>query len=194
MSCAAIGYIRVSTTEQNSGCQLEEIRGNLDKVFEDKVSGWSIDRPAWNECKSYLREGDELHVHSIDRLARNLEDLQKTVRELTEKGVTLHFVKERLTFQGKDNPFQVLMFQMVGAFAQFERELIKERQREGIERAKKEGRYRGSKPKLNQEQVAEAKALLAQGVPKSRIADRFGVTRPVIYAMFDKDMAQGQVA
>jgi DNA invertase Pin-like site-specific DNA recombinase len=107
-----------------------------------QISGWAIDRPGWKECKGYLHEGDTLHVHSIDRLARNLEDLQRTVRELTERGITIKFVKEGLTFQGQADPFQVLMFQMVGAFAQFERSMIKERQREGIAKAKAEGKFR----------------------------------------------------
>jgi DNA invertase Pin-like site-specific DNA recombinase len=181
MAGVNVGYIRVSTVEQNSGRQLECIE--VDKMFEDKVSGWSLERPGWVECKAYLREGDTLYVHSIDRLARNLEDLQKTVRELTERGITLQFVKENLVFQGKDDPFQVLMFHMVGAFAQFERALIKERQREGIEQAKKQGRYRGGKRKLNAQQRQEVVALVQSGVPKSKVAKQFGVTRPVVYAL-----------
>ncbi|MDR2800841.1 MAG: recombinase family protein, partial [Desulfovibrio sp.] len=149
------------------------------------VSGWAIDRPGWKECKGYLREGDTLHVHSIDRLARNLEDLQRTVRELTERGITIKFVKENLTFLGQANPFQVLMFQMVGAFAQFERSMIRERQREGIAKAKEAGKFRGRKPKLNQEQVEKAKSLLAMGVPKAKIADQIGVSRTTIYSVLD---------
>jgi DNA invertase Pin-like site-specific DNA recombinase len=126
-----------------------------------------------------------LHVHSIDRLARNLEDLQRTVRELTERGITIKFVKENLTFLGQANPFQVLMFQMVGAFAQFERSMIRERQREGIAKAKEAGKFRGRKPKLNQEQVEKAKSLLAMGVPKAKIADQIGVSRTTIYSVLD---------
>ncbi|MDR3176586.1 MAG: recombinase family protein [Desulfovibrio sp.] len=147
----------------------------------------------WTASKEYLREGDTLFVHSIDRLARNLEDLQKTVRVLTEKGVTIRFVKEGLTFEGKGEPMQVMLFQILGAFAQFERELIKERQREGIERAKKEGKYRGRSYKLTHEQMEEAQALLAQGVPKTKIADRLGVARPTIYTVLSEDINPDRV-
>jgi DNA invertase Pin-like site-specific DNA recombinase len=187
MPGAKIGYVRVSTVDQNSGRQLEGME--LEKVFEDKVSGWSIDRPGWTACKDYLREGDTLYVHSIDRLARNLEDLQKTVRGLTEKGVTIRFVKENLVFEGKTEPLQVLLFQVLGAFAQFEREMIKERQREGIEKAKQEGKYRGrGSYKLTKEQMERIQVLLDAGVPKTRIAERLGVRVPVIYKVLAGDI------
>jgi DNA invertase Pin-like site-specific DNA recombinase len=184
MAGSSVGYVRVSTTEQNSGRQLEGIV--LDKVFEDKVSGWSINRDGWKQCKDYLRESDTLYVHSIDRLARNLEDLQRSVRELTEKGVTVHFVKENLIFKGKNNPFQVLMFQMVGAFAQFERELIKERQREGIEKARKEGKHLGRPAKLSAGQWEEIRLAAAQGVPKVKLAKQYGIRREYISTMLNK--------
>jgi DNA invertase Pin-like site-specific DNA recombinase len=184
MAGSMVGYVRVSTTDQNCGRQLEGIV--LDKVFEDKVSGWSINREGWKQCKEYLRDGDTLHVHSIDRLARNLEDLQRNVRELTEKGVTVRFVKENLTFKGKNNPFQVLMFQMVGAFAQFERELIKERQREGIEKAKKEGKHLGRPAKLTPAQWEEIRTSAEQGVPKVKLAKQYGIRREYISTILNK--------
>jgi DNA invertase Pin-like site-specific DNA recombinase len=184
MSGKMVGYVRVSSTDQNSGRQLEGIV--LDKVFEDKVSGWSINRDGWKKCKDYLREGDTLYVHSIDRLARNLEDLQRTVRELTEKGVTVHFVKENLIFKGKNNPFQVLMFQMVGAFAQFERDLIKERQREGIEKAKKEGKHLGRPAKLTAGQWEEIRTAVGQGVSKVTLAKKYGIRREYISTVLNR--------
>ena len=92
-----IGYIRVSTLDQNTERQLADVK--LHKIFEDKASGKDTKRPALAECLRYLRQGDTLLVHSIDRLARNLEDLQKIVRELTDKGVSVRFVKENLIFQ-----------------------------------------------------------------------------------------------
>jgi DNA invertase Pin-like site-specific DNA recombinase len=197
MSGARVGYVRVSTVEQNTDRQLDGLE--LDNMFKDKVSGWSMGRPGWRQCKEYLRKGDTLYVHSIDRLARNLVDLQNTVKELTEKGIAIEFVKEKLTFQGKSDPFQMLMFQMVGAFAQFERALIKERQREGIEKAKAAGRYKdrrkgGAKPKLTPEQVTEALKLLADGMPKTKVAKLCGLTPPRIYAMLDKEKRRGQAA
>ena len=185
MAGQTIGYIRVSTIDQNPGRQLDGMQ--LDKVFEDKISGGAINRPGWNQCKDFLREGDTLYVHSIDRLARNLEDLQRTIRELTEKGVTIRFVKENLVFQGKDDPFQMLMFQMVGAFAQFERALIKERQREGIERAKKEGRYTGRPRKISDEQWEQIKVELAAGARKTDLAKKYGISREAIYNMLGRE-------
>lgn len=96
-----IGYIRVSTVEQNTARQLDGV--HLNKIFTDRVSGKSIDRPQLQACLEYAREGDILHVHSMDRLARNLDDLRSLVRQLTAKGVTVQFHKENLTFTGEDN-------------------------------------------------------------------------------------------
>ena len=92
----SIGYIRVSTVDQNTERQLADVQ--LDKVFEDKVSGSTIDRPQLKACLDYLRDGDDLWVHSIDRLARNLQDLLNIIALLGEKGVTLHFKKEGMVF------------------------------------------------------------------------------------------------
>ena len=125
-----VGYIRVSSVDQNSDRQLSDT--SLDVVFEDKCSGKDTQRPQLKACLRHLRSGDALHVHSIDRLARNLKDLQTLVEELTGRGVTIRFNKENLTFTGDANPMQKLMLQMMGAFAEFERSMIRERQREGI--------------------------------------------------------------
>jgi len=115
-----------------------------------------------------VRQGDTLIVHSIDRLPRNLEDLQRLVKTLTDKGVSVSFIKENLNFEasGKGNALQTLMFQMLGAFAEFERSLIKERQREGIALAKKEGRQLGRKQALSTEQAAELRTRAAKGEEK----------------------------
>ena len=191
MSGANVGYIRVSTVEQNSGRQLEDI--TLDKVFEDKVSGDGRERPGWNQCNAYLREGDTLYVHSIDRLARSLANLHTIVKELNERGVEVHFVKENMTFgKCEASAFQVLHFQILGAFAQFERALILERQREGIARAKAEGKYRGRKPSLSPSQIDEARNLLSNGASKAWVARHFGVSRVTIYDALAR--AGGQTA
>lgn len=175
-----IGYIRVSTLDQNAERQLADIA--LDKIFEDKASGKDTKRPQLAACLDYLREGDTLVVHSIDRLARNLEDLQRIVRELTGKGVSVKFIKENLSFQaGEDNPMQVLMFQMLGAFAQFERSLIRERQREGIALAKQEGRQLGRAKALNEEQEQEVRTKAAQGANKQALAKECGISRQTLY-------------
>lgn len=175
-----IGYIRVSTLDQNTERQLAGIE--LHKVFEDKASGKDTKRPALYECLGYLREGDTLFVHSIDRLARNLEDLQRIIRELTGKGVTVRFAKENLSFQaGENNPMQTLMFQMLGAFAQFERSLIRERQREGIALAKKEGRPLGRAKALTEMQEKEVQTRAAQGANKQALAKEYGISRQTLY-------------
>ncbi|MDL2210474.1 recombinase family protein [Desulfovibrio sp. OttesenSCG-928-O18] len=175
-----IGYIRVSTLDQNTERQLDGMA--LDKVFEDKASGKDIKRPQLAACLEYLREGDTLVVHSIDRLARNLEDLQRLVRELTGKGVSVRFLKESLTFEaGEANPMQTLMFQMLGAFAQFERALIRERQREGITLAKKEGRQLGRAKALTAEQEQALRERVAQGANKKELAAELGVSRQTLY-------------
>lgn len=180
MAGAQIGYIRVSTLDQSTERQLDGLK--LDKVFEEKASAKDTKRPQLRACLEYIREGDTLVVHSIDRLARNLEDLQRLVRELTHKGVSILFVKENLTFQGgENNPMQTLMFQMLGAFAQFERALIRERQREGIALAKKEGRPLGRGKALSPEQEAEVRAKAAQGANKIALAKEYGISRPTLY-------------
>ena len=117
-----VGYVRVSSVSQNSDRQLEGVE--LDRVFEDKASGKNTDRPALQEAMKYVREGDVLVVHSMDRMARNTEDLLRLVRELNAKRVTVEFVKERLTFSGNSaDPMANLMMTMLGGFAEFERAL-----------------------------------------------------------------------
>ena len=124
---ASVGYIRVSTVDQNTERQLVGVP--LDKVFEDKVSGKDKNRPQLLSCLDYVREGDTLHVHSIDRLARSLQDLQELVNKLLEKGVVVRFHKENLTFQnhGTQDPFAKLLSQVLGSFAEFERNILRER-------------------------------------------------------------------
>jgi DNA invertase Pin-like site-specific DNA recombinase len=177
-----VGYIRVSSTSQNTERQLADV--TLDKVFTDKASGKDSDRPELQNCIEHLRQGDVLHVHSIDRLARNLKDLQSLIETLTAKGVTVRFYKENLTFDGdKASPMQTLMLQMLGAFAEFERTLIRERQREGIEAAKAQGKKLGAPAKLSNEQIAGLKARAAAGEDKSKLAKDYGISRPTLYKL-----------
>jgi DNA invertase Pin-like site-specific DNA recombinase len=137
-----VGYIRVSTVDQNTERQLDG--EELDKVFTDKASGKDTKRPQLQAALDYLRGGDILVVHSMDMLARNLDDLRRIVLGLTSKGVLVEFVKERLTFTGEDSAMSQLLLSVMGAFAEFERSLIRERQREGIALAKKAGVYKGA--------------------------------------------------
>ncbi|MBC6758898.1 MULTISPECIES: recombinase family protein [unclassified Corynebacterium] len=175
-----IGYKRVSAVDQNTDRQLEGVE--LDRVFEDKASGKDTNRPELQAAISFCRErGDTLVVHSMDRLARNLEDLRRTVRELTSNGIRVEFVKEALTFTGEDSPMNNLLLSMLGAVAEFERSMILERQREGIAIAKAKGKYKGRKKSLDSEQVAELKKLKTEGVPVTKLANDFGISRQSVY-------------
>src|SRR5512135_856499 len=174
-----IGYIRVSTLDQSEARQLEGIA--LDKVFLDKASGKDTKRPELELLLSFARSGDTVVVHSMDRLARNLDDLRRLVQTLTSKGVQIEFVKEHLTFSGEDSPMANLMLSVMGAFAEFERALIRERQREGIALAKRKGVYKGRKKTLSVEQVSKLRVRLATGVSKAQVAREFGISRETLY-------------
>lgn len=179
MKSQRIGYIRVSTEEQNTERQLDGV--SLDKTFTDKASGGTAQRPALKELLSYIREGDTLIVHSMDRLARNLDDLRRIVQDLTGKGVRIEFIKEGLAFTGDDSPMATLLLSVMGAFAEFERSLIRERQREGIAVAKKKGVYKGRKRSLTGEQVSELARRAAAGENKTTLAREYGVSRETLY-------------
>ncbi len=139
-----VGYIRVGTVDQNTVRQLDEIE--VERVFTDKASGKDTARPQLDELIAFVRAGDTVLVHSMDRLARNLDDLRRLVRTLTGKGVRVEFVKESLVFTDEDSPMATLLLSVMGAFAEFERALILERQREGITAAKHRGVYTGRNP------------------------------------------------
>jgi len=175
-----VGYIRVSSLDQNIERQLEGVK--LDKVFTDKASGKDTARPQLQAALEYLREGDLLLVHSMDRLARNLDDLRRIVLDLTKKGVHVQFVKENLTFTGEDSPMSNLLLSLLGAVAEFERSMIRERQREGIALAKKAGVYKGRKPSLTSVQVAEIRRRAAAGETKTGLATEYRVSRQTLYA------------
>jgi DNA invertase Pin-like site-specific DNA recombinase len=179
MNGKTIGYIRVSTVDQCEDRQLEGIE--VDKVFIDKASGKNKDRPELEKLLDYARDDDIVIVHSMDRLARNLLDLRKLIHELTSKGVKVQFVKENLTFTGEDNPISVLMLSLMGAFAEFEFALIKERQREGIEIAKTKGVYTGRKPALDDNEARELVRRAAAGEKKAKLAKEYNISRPTLY-------------
>lgn len=180
MSGQIVGYGRVSSASQNEARQVEALDG-CDRLFIDTASGKSVDRPELITALDYVREGDTLRVPSMDRLARNLDDLRAIVRDLTAKGVRVHFVKEGLTFTGEANSMNTLLLSMLGAVAEFERSLIRERQAEGIAIAKANGVYKGRKPALSAEQVGIAKERVEAGVPKAVIARELGVSRQTLY-------------
>lgn len=181
MKGQVIGYKRVSTVEQNTARQLEGL--DLDEVFEEKVSGKSMERPALLAMLKHARKGDIVFVHSLDRLARNLIDLKTIVSELVEKGAEVKFVKENLTFSGTADPFNELMLNLLGSFAEFERALIRSRQAEGIAIRKAAGLYagKGRKREITEAQVAEIKARVASGEKKTKIAAELGISRESVY-------------
>lgn len=179
MSGQRIGYVRVSSFDQNPERQLENVMVN--RVFTDKASGKNTERPELEALFAFARDGDTVVVHSMDRLARNLDDLRRIVQKLTGRGVRIEFVKENLCFTGEDSPLANLMFSVMGAFAEFERALIRERQREGIGLAKQRGVYRGRKRSLSENQVSELRLRVSAGERKAQIARELGISRETLY-------------
>jgi len=172
-----VGYRRVSTVEQNFDRQ---DLGAVDKLFEEKLSGKSAkDRPALNAMLEWVREDDTVIVHSIDRLARDLRDLQSIIQKLNDKGVSIIFKTESLTFSAKsDDAFATLQLQMMGAFAEFERNIIRKRQAEGIAKAKAKGLYKG-RPKVVDD--TKVKELRQSGMGATTIAKHLGIGRATVY-------------
>ena len=179
-----IGYVRVSSTDQNTERQLDGQQ--LTVTFTDKASGKNTDRP---QLQSLLAgnwpEGSVVVVHSMDRLARSLSDLLQLVENFTARGLSVEFVKEGKTFRGGEStdPMDKLMLSMLGAFAEYERTLIRERQREGIAKAKQRGAYRGRQQKItNPETIAQMISdAMALGANKTKIAAKYGVSRETLY-------------
>ncbi|HBE3724949.1 TPA: recombinase family protein [Escherichia coli] len=193
MTGQRIGYIRVSTFDQNPERQLEGVK--VDRAFSDKASGKDVKRPQLEALISFARTGDTVVVHSMDRLARNLDDLRRIVQTLTQRGVHIEFVKEHLSFTGEDSPMANLMLSVMGAFAEFERALIRERQRalirerqrEGIALAKQRGAYRGRKKSLSSERIAELRQRVEAGEQKTKLAREFGISRETLYQYLRTD-------
>lgn len=171
---AVVGYVRVSTVEQNTDRQLDGVK--LDKLFEDRCSGKDTKRPALKALLEYVREGDEVVVHDISRMARNLQDLLHLVQGLNSRGISLRFNKENLLFAGdaagKASPMNKLMLSMLGAVYEFERSMILERQKEGIAKAKQAGKYQGGKQRADRDAIIKA---LDGGMSIRKVADALGV-------------------
>jgi DNA invertase Pin-like site-specific DNA recombinase len=175
-----IGYIRVSTYMQNPERQLDDIV--LDKKFTDYASAASTNRPELTALLDYVREDDTVIVHSMDRLARNVKDLRNVVDELIAKKVKIQFIKENLSFDGEGSAMSNLILTLFGAFAEFERAFIRERQKEGIAIAIRSGKFKGGKKKLNPEKIEILKRELEEGrKSKGRIARELGIGREGLY-------------
>ncbi|MCY1295243.1 DNA-invertase hin [compost metagenome] len=168
---AKVGYVRVSSVDQNTERQLDGVQ--LDKVFTDKESGATTNRPQLQALLEYVREGDTIVVHSIDRLARSLADLLALVESLNAKGIHIRFHKEQLEFTGENNAMQKLMLSMMGSFAEFERAMIRERQREGIAKAKEAGVYKGRAKTIDDDAI---RAAVTGGLSFRKAAEELGVS------------------
>lgn len=177
-----IAYIRVSTVDQNTDRQLDGM--TFDKTFTEKLSGANVKRPELEAMLDFIRDGDHVHVHSIDRLARSLVDLNVIVSKAIAKGATVHFETEQLVFDGSnENIHQTLHFNMLGAFAQFERSLMKQRQAEGIAKAQARNGYKevGRKFSLEPNQIIELKELKANGAKVAELMTQFNLSRMSVY-------------
>lgn len=180
MAGKRIGYIRVSTPEQNPDRQLVDIQ--LDKKFVDYASARTLDRPQLKAMMDYCREEDVIYVHSMDRLARNASDLRKVVDEMISKGIEVRFVKENITIDGSENSMSKLILTLMAAFAEFEWEYNRERQREGIEIARKAGKYKGTQQKkIPKYRLYEVQSQTDKMKSKSQIARELGVSRTTYY-------------
>lgn len=178
-----IGYARVSSVGQDLELQIGKLKEHgCDKIYKEKESGAKSDRQELAKAMDYLREGDKLVVYKLDRLARSTFDLHKIARELDSKGIGLVFIKEQIDFT---TPAGKLMFTMLGAIAEFERDIINERTAEGRERAKAQGKHLGRKGK-DEKDVLKALKLYqereANGLSVNDIVKMTGVPRSTIYA------------
>lgn len=179
MTGKTIGYIRVSSIDQNIDRQKQDLI--VDKLFIDKCSGKTIDRPELKAMLDYIRDEDMITVHSLDRLARNLDDLKKIIKFVIDKKASITFLKENLSFSGDDSPISQLLLSVMGAFAEFERSLIRERQLEGIAIAKAKGLYKGRSPILSKEQIQLIKNDISLKIPKTEIAKKMKISRATLY-------------
>jgi len=175
---ALIGYARVSSTDQNYDLQITALKNaGCKKIFSEKISGTTIDRPELEACLDYLREGDTLLITRIDRLARSLRDLQNLVYDLREKGIELKAIEQPIdTSSAAGKAF----LDMLGVFAEFETNLRKERQLEGIAKAKAEGKYKGRKPTAKAK-AAQVHELIGQGFTRQAVADQLGIGVASVY-------------
>ncbi|QWH15459.1 recombinase family protein (plasmid) [Bacillus mycoides] len=190
---AIVGYARVSTKDQNLDAQIERLTDyGCDKIYSEKYSGANSDREELQKALEYMREGDKFVVCKIDRLARSIIDLHKIVNQLADRGIVVVFLKEQIDFS---TPAGKLMFTMLGAIAEFERDLINERTAEGQERAKAMGKHMGRKGR-DEKQVKQAMNLFfnrkENGLSVNDISKMTGVPRSTIYAKA-KELKEGDL-
>jgi DNA invertase Pin-like site-specific DNA recombinase len=184
---ALVGYARTSTADQKAGLesQVRDLKqSQCERIFSEELSSVATKRPVLDECLSYLRDGDTLVVTKIDRLARSTADLLNMVQKLQDRNIALRFLSNPEL--NTDSPNGKLMITVLGAIAQFERELMLERQREGIAKAKAEGKYKGRAPtaRRQQQQIID---LRAKGMTGEQVAKELGISRRSVYRLQSKD-------
>ena len=178
-----VGYARVSSKDQNLERQTAALKKEkCFRIFDDTVSGSSTNRPGLDGALNYVRPGDQLVVTSMDRLARSLIDLHRLVDDLTARDISVKFLKEGQTYSLNSTPIAKLMLGLLGSVAEFERSIIRERQAEGIARAKARGVYKGRAKALTDEQLAQAQEWVNAGVPKAEVARRLSIGRTTLYS------------
>ena len=184
MTGIVIGYRRVSSVDQNLDRQ---DLGDVDELFEEKVSGKNTtDRPKLQELLKFARKGDTVVVYSIDRIARDLRDLQDIIQQLNGKGATIKFLSERLTFDPQQSDaLATLQLQMMGAFAEFERNIIKKRQLEGIAKAKERGVYVNNGRKNRKIDRDKVRQLRDEGLSTYKIADQMNISRMSVHRILN---------
>lgn len=183
-----VGYARVSSKDQNLERQTAALKKEkCFRIFDDTVSGSSTDRPGLDGALNYVRPGDQLVVISMDRLARSLIDLHRLVDDLTSRDVSVKFLKEGQTYSLNSTPIAKLMLGLLGSVAEFERSIIRERQAEGIARAKARGVYKGRTKALTDEQLAQVREWVDSGIPKAEVARRLGIGRTTLYSYLKQE-------
>lgn len=184
MTGKTIGYIRVSTRDQNPDRQLVDI--TLDKRFIDHATAFSRERPQLKQMLEFIREDDVIFVHSMDRLARNVIDLREIVDEIVGKKAEIRFLKENLTFNSSKNSMSNLLLHIIGALAEFELEFIRERIREGVAIAKANGKYKGRKTNFTPEMIENIQKYMETRKSMVEIAKELGISRTSLYIYFRK--------
>lgn len=187
MEARRLGYKRVSSVDQHPDRQLVGTATN--QIFTDYASAKDAHRPELQALLQTARAGDTIVAHSIDRLARNLEDLRRIVNDCTARGIRVQFLQEGLIFAGDDSALAHLLLSIMGAFAEFERSLIRERQREGVALAKERGAYAGGARKLSPALIDELRGLAADGTPRAQLARRYRISRQTIYRYLQRPPA-----
>lgn len=177
------GYARVSSADQHLDRQMSALSAvGVESFFTDKMSGKDLKRPGFEALKDDVESGDVIVVQSMDRLSRSLKDLLNTIEFFGERGVTIRFLKENIEISpGNVSPISKLLLGIMGAVAEFERNLIRERQREGIELAKKRGIYRG-RPPIEIAKIAEVRQKVENGLSVLEACKAVGIARTTYYA------------